>query len=452
MDFETRKFLVINFLQIILAFLLVLLNAFFVAAEFGMVKLRATRVAAIKDIYGVRGRILVHVHKHLDAYLSACQLGITIASLGLGWIGEPAFADLLRPFLTFIGVSSPQLITVIAFFVAFSFISFLHIVVGELMPKSLAVRQSERVSVWTAIPLYGFYWLMYPAIWFLNTCSNFLLRVFKLDEVHQSEYFHSTDEIKLLLGASHLHGELTEEEVEIIEHTLDLADLKVTEVMRFNEEMVMLNISKPIQEIIEIIMKHRYSRYPVYDPDKKDVIGIIHVKDLLPIFYQHGEIKELQSLLRPIIKVSRRVPALDLLHKFREGMSHFALVYSGKGTILGFVTLDNLLQVMIGRIKDEFHRTKVDWVLNEDGSISASGNCSIYFLEQALNQDIDIDDEIDILNGLFIHRLGYLPKEGEYIEFPEFHAKIEKVSPSKIIKVRIYPPQKDADDSEGHAA
>lgn len=259
----------INFIQVLLAFLLVLLNAFFVAAEFGMVKLRATRVEAIKDMYGLRGRILVHIHKHLDAYLSACQLGITIASLGLGWIGEPAFADLLRPFLIFIGVSSPQLITVIAFFVAFSFISFLHIVVGELMPKSLAVRQSERVSVWTALPLYGFYWLMYPAIWMLNTCSNFLLRVFKLDEVHQSEYFHSTDEIKLLLGASHLHGELTEEEFEIIEHTLDLADLKVTEVMRSNEEMVMLNISKPIQEIIEIIMKHRYSRYPVYDPDKK---------------------------------------------------------------------------------------------------------------------------------------------------------------------------------------
>lgn len=452
MGFEIRKFQVINFLQIISAFLLVLLNAFFVAAEFGMVKLRATRVEAIKNMYGLRGKILVQIHTHLDAYLSACQLGITIASLGLGWIGEPAFAELLRPFLSFIGINSPQLITIIAFFVAFSFISFLHIVVGELMPKSLAIRQSERVSVWTALPLYGFYWLMYPAIWLLNTCSNFLLRLFKLDEVHQTEYFYSTDEIKLLLGTSHLHGELSEEEVEIIEHTLDLAELKVTEVMRFNEEIVMLNISKPIQEVIDIIMKNRYSRYPVYDPEKKDVIGIIHVKDLLPIFYQHGEIKELQSLLRPVLKVSRRVPALDLLHKFREGMSHFALVYSGKGTILGFVTLDNLLQVMIGRIKDEFHRTKVDWVLNEDGSISASGNCSIYFLEQAMNQDIDIDDEIDILNGLFIHRLGYLPKEGEYIEFPEFHAKIEKVSPSKIIKVRIYPQKSDSNPEDRNDA
>ncbi|WP_454782204.1 hemolysin family protein [Legionella sp. WA2022007384] len=434
----------INLLQVFLAFLLVLLNAFFVAAEFGMVKLRATRVEAIKDSYGLRGTILVHIHKHLDAYLSACQLGITIASLGLGWVGEPAFAELLKPFLIFIGIDSPRLITVIAFFVAFSFISFLHIVVGELMPKSLAVRQSERVSVWTALPLYGFYWIMYPAIWMLNTCSNFLLKVFKLDEVHHTEYFYSTEEIKLLLGASHLHGELTEEEVEIIEHTLDLADLKVTEVMRYSEEMIMIHINKPMQQIIEVIMQHRYSRYPVYDPDKKEVIGIIHVKDLLPIFYQQGEIKELHSLIRPVLKVSRRVPALDLLNKFREGTSHFALVYSGKGSILGFVTLDNLLQVMLGRIKDEFHRTKVDWVLNADGSISASGNCSIYFLEQAINQEIDIEDEIDILNGLFIHRLGYLPKEGERIEFPEFNAKIEKATPSKIIKVRIFPKTTDS--------
>ncbi|STY31118.1 metal ion transporter [Legionella wadsworthii] len=429
----------ISLLQVLLAFLLVFLNAFFVAAEFGMVKLRATRVEAIKKNYGLRGKILVTVHQHLDAYLSACQLGITIASLGLGWIGEPAFAELLRPFLSFIGIESTQLITVISFFAAFTFISFLHIVVGELMPKSLAVRQSEKVSVWTALPLYAFFWLMYPAIWVLNTCSNFLLKVFRLDEVHQTEYFYSTEEIKLLLSASHLHGELTEEEVEIIEHTLDLADLKVTEVMRFSEEMIMIYINKPISEIIDMIMEHRYSRYPVFDPDKKDVIGIIHVKDLLPHFYQKGQIKEIQSLLRPVLKISRRMPALDLLNKFREGTSHFAVVYSGNGTILGFVTLDNLLQVMIGRIKDEFHRTKTDWILNQDGSITASGNCSIYFLEQAIDQEIDVEDDVDILNALFVRRLGYLPKVGEHIEFPEFHAQIEKATPTKIIKVKIYP-------------
>ncbi|QEY51628.1 hemolysin family protein [Legionella longbeachae] len=429
----------INFLLVFLALILVLLNAFFVAAEFGMVKLRVTRVKAIKNIYGLRGKILFQVHKHLDAYLSACQLGITFASLGLGWIGEPAFAHLLEPLLFFIGVNSPQLTTIIAFFVSFTFISFLHIVVGELMPKSLAIRQSERVSLWTALPLYGFYWLMFPAIWILNSCSNFLLRVFNLDAVHQGEHSYSTEEIKLLLNASHLHGELTEDEVEIIEHTFDLADLKVTEVMRFTEEMVMIPINKPMKQVMDIIMEHRYSRYPVYDPDKKDVIGIIHVKDILPVLYQQGEVKELRSLLRPMLKVSRRLPALDLLRKFREGMPHFALVYSGRKTILGFVTLDNLLQILIGRIKDEFHRTKVDWVLNDDGSISASGNCSIYSLEQAIDRDIHVDNNIDILNGLFFYRLGYVPKEGEQIDFPEFHAEIESATASKILKVKIYP-------------
>lgn len=426
-------------LLVLLAFILVLLNAFFVAAEFGMVKLRSTRVEAIKSAYGLRGKILFHVQKHLDAYLSACQLGITFASLGLGWIGEPAFAHLIEPLLFFIGIGSPQFTAVIAFFLAFSFISFLHIVVGELMPKSLAIRQSEKVSIWTAIPLYGFYWLMHPAIWVLNNCSNYLLKLFNLDIVHKGEYFYSTEEIKLLLSASHLHGELTEEEVEIIEHTFDLADLKVTEVMRFSEEMVMIYINKPIEQIMDTIMEHRYSRYPVYDPEKNDVIGIIHVKDILPILYHQGEITELRSLLRPVLKVSRRVPALDLLRKFREGMPHFAVVYNYQGTILGFITLDNLLQVLIGRIQDEFHRTKVDWVLNDDGSISASGNCSIYSLEQALDLDIDVEDDIEILNGLFLQRLGYVPKEGEHIDFPEFKAVIEKATASKILKVRLYP-------------
>ncbi|QDQ39222.1 HlyC/CorC family transporter [Legionella geestiana] len=429
----------INILLVLLAFTLVLLNAFFVAAEFGMVKLRSTRVEAIKARYGLRGKILFHVHQHLDAYLSACQLGITFASLGLGWIGEPAFAHLIEPLLIFVGINSPQLTTVVAFFVAFSFISFLHIVVGELMPKSLAIRQSEKVSVWTALPLYGFYWLMYPAIWVLNTCSNYLLKIFNLDAVHQGEFFYSTEEIKLLLNASHLHGELTEEEVDIIEHTLDLADLKVTEVMRFSEEMVMINLSQPINQMMDIIMEHRYSRYPVYDPDKKDIVGIIHVKDILPVIYQKSEIENFRPFIRPVLKVTRRLPALDLLRQFREGMPHFALVYSGKDTILGFVTLDNLLQVLIGRIKDEFHPTKVDWVLNKDGSITASGNCSIYSLEQALDRVIEVEDDIDILNGLFFQRLGSVPKEGERIDFPEFDAEIEKIKASKILKVKIYP-------------
>ena len=166
-----------NILFVVLAILLVVLNGFFVAAEFGIVTLRKTRVRAIAKTTGLRGRILMKVHDKLDAYLSACQLGITLASLGLGWVGEPAFASLLEPVFGFVGVTSPQIIHGVSFVVAFSVISFLHIVVGELAPKSLAIRIPEVVALWTALPLYGFYWAMYPAIWVLNASANGVLRV-----------------------------------------------------------------------------------------------------------------------------------------------------------------------------------------------------------------------------------------------------------------------------------
>lgn len=442
----------IDFLYILIAIALVFMNAFFVAAEFGMVKLRHTRVTVIKRTYGLRGKILANVHKHLDAYLSACQLGITLASLGLGWIGEPAFAHLITPVLHLLNISSPELIRFIAFFIAFTLISFLHIVVGELMPKSLAIRQSEKVSIWTAMPLYGFYWIMYPAIWILNTCSNWLLKMTGLDKFHRGEHFYSTDEIKLILNTSHLHGELTKDEAEILEHTIDFADLKVTEVMRPYEEMIKLNIKTPIEEALKIAAENRYSRYPVTDANNKEIIGIIHVKDLFAALYQKQLIKNLKPFLRPILKVSQRLPALDLLRKFREGRPHFALVYKGD-LLLGFVTLDNLLHILIGRIKDEFHLTQDDWVANPDGSLLVRGDCPLYSLERALDQDIDVSDqepEPETLTGYILNKLGRLPNEGERISFKQFKAIILKMRGSRIMKIKIIPKPKPKEENTSH--
>ncbi|EKD73072.1 MAG: hypothetical protein ACD_45C00472G0002 [uncultured bacterium] len=430
-----------NILFIIIAFALVLLNAFFVAAEFGMVKLRYTRIVTIKKIYGFRGKMLASIHKHLDTYLSACQLGITLASLGLGWIGEPAFADLLRPFLQLLHITSPKWIEIIAFTMAFSFISFLHIVVGELMPKSLAIRQPESVSIWTAVPLYGFYWLMYPAIWLLNNCAIFLLRKTGFDTVHQGDSFYSTDEIKLILSTSYLHGELSKEETKILEHTLDFAELKVTDVMRPREEMIMLRIDQPIDEILQIITEHRYSRYPVYDPKTKEMIGIVHVKNIFITLHQQKKLDNLHSLLRPILKVSHQLPALELLRKFQAGMPHFALIYRGS-ELLGFTTLDNLLHILIGRVRDEFHPTQEDWRVNPDGSLTVRGNCPLFSIERALGRDIEINpEEAETITGLILNQLGKLPKEGDIIDFNTFKAVIEKMHGHRIIKITIYPKQ-----------
>ncbi len=429
----------LSFLLIVVAFGLIVLNAFFVAAEFGMVKLRHTKLEEIVETYGLRGKILFYIHKNLDAYLSACQLGITLASLGLGWIGEPAFSKLLSPIFYHAGITSPQLIKFISFFFAFSLLSFLHIVVGELMPKSLAIRQSEKVSIWTAIPLYGFYWIMYPAIWILNTCANFLLKLFNLDKVHKGENFYSTDEIKLILSASHLHGELTKEETEIIEHAIDFADLKVTDVMRPIDEMVAVNVDASVEDLFKIVLDKRYTRYPVMDKDQKNILGILHIKDLLQALYQKNNEINLKNIIRPLVKIPHHSAAIDLLRKFQEGMPHFAVIYRGPEKPIGFITLDNLLHILVGRIKDEFHRTKDDWISTKDGGFIMNGNSPIYAVERALDIDIFTEEDVTTVYGLILNKLGGLPKEGEIIEFGNFIAVVDKMKGAKILKVKIYP-------------
>ena len=429
----------INFLLMCVGFALVLLNAFFVAAEFGMVKLRHTRIEQIKDIYGLRSRILVQINKHLDAYLSACQLGITLASLGLGWIGQPATAALLAPALKWAGISSKDLVQFISILVAFFFLSFLHIVVGELMPKSLAIRQSERVSLWTAVPLYGFYWLMYPAIRILNACSNYLLKAVKLDEAEPGDKGYSTEEIKLILSTSHLHGELTKDELEILEHALDLADLQVTEIMRPIAEMTALEANQSVEEALAIILKTRYSRYPLYQDAEDNITGIIHIKDLLPVISEGQKITPLTTLARPILKIRENLPALELLKKFREGMPHFAIVLSKMNDPIGFIALDNLLHILLGRIKDEFHKTRDDWIALPDGGFLMNGNCSIYALERALDIDISPEDEqINTLAGLILQKIHRIPKPGEHIPFKQFVVIIDRMKGPRITKVRVY--------------
>ncbi|MBA2657248.1 MAG: HlyC/CorC family transporter [Tatlockia sp.] len=434
-----------NLLWILAAFGLVLLNAFFVAAEFAMVKLRFTRVSLIKEEYPWRGRILARVHQNLDAYLSACQLGITLASLALGWIGEPAFTVILSPVLAKTGLDNPGLISFISVIIAFSLLSFLHIVIGELMPKSLAIRQSEQVSLWTAAPLYLFYWLMYPIIWVLNTCSNFLLKIFGLDVIHPGEQYHSSEEIKLILRSSQLHGELTQQESSILAHTLELGDLEISDIMRSYDDMTM--ISNPISsdELIEILNHYRFSRYPVYDHIKKEIIGILHVKDLQPLLHEVKGNRELSldNLIRPVPKISSRLPALSLLRQFQGGMPHFALVYGRQGAIVGFVTLDNLLHLVIGVIKDEFHKTHEAWLAHNDGSITVQGDCPLHALERALDReltfDFDKEDKVTTIAGLILHTQGSVPKVGTTLYFPDFSATIERIKGARIKQVRIRP-------------
>ncbi|CDY74419.1 Magnesium and cobalt efflux protein CorC [Caballeronia glathei] len=436
------------------ALLLVALNGFFVAAEFGLVKLRATRVQAIARTNGLPGRVLAKVHGQLDAYLSACQLGITLASLGLGWIGEPAFATLLHPLFALAGIESEQVIHSISLFFAFSVISFLHIVVGELAPKSWAIRRSEQVGLWLAMPLYGFYWLMYPFIWVLNTSANWVLRLFGLSDEHGHDALYSTDELKLILRGRRLGGAsaYNADEWNTIAHSLDFSRMTVSDLMRPAHEMVGLRNDVPMRDNLVVIARHRFSRYPLFaDGSGERVLGMIHLKDLLLARdgvgrgitlgiakTEPGKTDKLDKYVRPVQYVSPKLSALELFRRFRKGAPHFALVGSKGAKPIGFLTLDNLLAALVGQIHDEFRQGDADWSRMDDGTLMGKGSLPVVSLERALGIDID-EGRAESVGGLVINALGDLPNEGQRVEFDGFDIVVKKMNGPRIVLVRVYP-------------
>jgi CBS domain containing-hemolysin-like protein len=445
------------------ALLLVALNGFFVAAEFGLVKLRATRVQAIARTNGLPGRVLAKVHGQLDAYLSACQLGITLASLGLGWIGEPAFATLLHPLFALAGIESEQVIHSISLFFAFSVISFLHIVVGELAPKSWAIRRSEQVGLWLAMPLYGFYWLMYPFIWVLNTSANWVLRLFGLSDEHGHDALYSTDELKLILRGRRLGGAsaYNADEWNTIAHSLDFSRMTVSDLMRPAHEMVGLRNDVPMRDNLAVIARHRFSRYPLFaDGSGERVLGMIHLKDLLLARdgvgrgitlgiakTEPGKTDKLDKYVRPVQYVSPKLSALELFRRFRKGAPHFALVGSKGAKPIGFLTLDNLLAALVGQIHDEFRQGDADWSRMDDGTLMGTGSLPVVSLERALGIDID-EGRAESVGGLVINALGDLPSEGQRVEFDRFDIVVKKMNGPRIVLVRVYPREEALEEAD----
>jgi CBS domain containing-hemolysin-like protein len=432
-----------NVLLVLLALFLVALNGFFVAAEFGIVTLRKTRVRAIAKTQGLRGKILMKVHSQLDAYLSACQLGITLASLGLGWVGEPAFASLLEPVFGWVGVTSPQVVHGVSFVFAFGVISFLHIVVGELAPKSLAIRNPEVIGLWSALPLYAFYWLMYPAIWVLNGSANLVLRMAGLDGKGGQDAHYSTDELKLILRTSQPGEKFTRDERHILAQSLDFSDLQVSDLMRPINEVIALHANKSLAENLETVRRNRFSRYPYFDANGEDVLGVIHLKDLFFAQQSGRPIDDLTQFLRPVDTMSARTPAQEMFRRFRDGAPHFALIGEKGKRPVGFITLDNLLGAMVGEIRDEFRLNENDWLRQPDGTLVGKASLPIFSLERILGIDINNEelglDEVESVGGLLMVKLGDIPKQGQRIEFPRFDIVVKKMNGPRIVLIKVIP-------------
>jgi CBS domain containing-hemolysin-like protein len=426
-----------NLFLIALAVLLVLLNGFFVAAEFAIVKLRQAQAEDFARSHGWVGRILHNVRTHLDAYLSACQLGITLASLALGWIGEPAFAALIEPAMRFLGMYDPDVVQGTALALAFGLISFLHIVLGELAPKSVAIRRPEAVSLWTAVPLFAFYWMMYPFIWLLNGSANLVLRWAGVELATEGGAVHSVDEIRGILLASRRHGGLDAEKTELASRALDLFDLEAGDLMQPAADLAYLSLQMGSADVIERIESTRHSRYPVFEHDREGVVGLVHVKDLLPEL-RRGKPPDLRRHAQPALVVHRDVSLVRLLHRFREGRPQLALLTDQLDHVVGFVTLHDLAEALFGRIRDEYGRGIRDWRRQEDGSYVGSGTLSVYSLERLLDVEAPMRD-VDSVGGLLMWKLDRVPRVGDRASFDGFEIRVVRMNGTRVAQLTVYP-------------
>ena len=431
------------------AVLLVLVNGFFVASEFAIVKLRVTRAEELAEKGGIVSRTLLKIRKRLDAYLSACQLGITLASLGLGWLGEPAFSRLVAPLLHAVGIESPEVVHNTSVAIAFGVISFLHIVLGELAPKSVAIRRTETISLWAALPLFLFYWLMYPFILILNTSANLVLMTMRMKLEDEGEDAHSADEIKKLLVASHRHGELGLAQAQALSHTLELPELTAGDLMRPAFDLVDLDIRDPLASNLALIAQHRYSRYAVRDSEQDDrYIGLLHVRDLLAAELDSKPLTSLQPLLREVPMIRRDEPAQALFRRFRRGLPHLALVTDELDTVIGFITLEHILEAIFGSIQDEFHREKDDWREVGPHCYEGPGWLPIYTLERMLGRDI-ASGRADTIGGLVMQTLDRLPQPGDIVDVDGLRIEVFEVSGPRIERLRVAAESTDEGEDGG---
>ena len=416
--------------------LLVLANAFFVAAEFALVGARRSRLEEMAAKGDGGARAAQYALRSLDRYISATQLGITLASLALGWIGEPAVAGALEALFDLFGahVSSSVAETGATVAIGFTIITFLHIVVGELAPKSLALARPEGVSRWVARPLIGFAAITSPAIWVLNGASAMMLRLAGMRPMSESERVHSPDELRLLVMQSRAHGVLDESDTAMLAGVFDFHNKKARDVMRPRTEIVALDIESNEAELRELLRSERYSRYPVYEDTLDNVIGVFLAKDFW--LEERGSAPfSVRRYLREPLYVPDSRPAERVLDDLRRTRAHMAVVLDEYGGTAGVLTLEDLVEQVIGDISDEYDATTRNSI-ETDGVLELAGSMSLVDVRRDHRVPVP-EGEWTTLGGYTFARLGRLPKISDRVPFPGGELEIVAMDGRRVAAVRV---------------
>ncbi len=439
MEWDAHHVLVLG-LKILAVLVLVALNGFFVATEFALVKVRLTQLEPLAAKGNRRAKMARHVIGHLDAYLSAAQLGITLASLGLGWIGEPIFEDLLKPVFRMLDWEGPDysgLRKSIAFIVGFSSITFLHIVAGEQSPKSFGIRQPLATALWVAYPMRVFHFIAFPFIWLLNESSLGLLRVLGLQPAHEHEGASSEEELRLLVATSQQHFGASRFNRDLVQNAMELRYRVARDVMRPRQEIAVLDTEGSIADCLEIADKMRYSRYPICEAGNVDrALGVIHIKDLYAMRIKARTGADLLPAARKLIYVPETARLEKLLQLFLARKLHMAIVVDEYGGTLGLVTIENILEELVGQIQDEFDQEKPMLVRLGESAWEASGGLPLHELAELVGEPLH-ESGVATVNGWITQRLGGFPKQGDTVTAGTCELRVDEMDGLRVARLKV---------------
>jgi CBS domain containing-hemolysin-like protein len=430
--------------QVIVALALVVLNGFFVAAEFAFVRIRGTAVEQLAEEGRPGAGTLQEVMENLDDYLATTQLGITIASLGLGWVGEPAVASLIEPVLA--PILPVDLIHLVAFAIGFSLITFLHVVFGELAPKTLAIAQTERLSLVLAPPMKGFYYILYPGIVVFNGAANGFTRALGVPPASETDETLGERELLRVLTRSGEEGDIDLAEVTMIERVFDLDDIVVREVMVPRPDVVSVPADASLSDLQSIILEAGHTRYPVLDADAGDqVIGFVDVKDVLRAEVEDVDIELVDDIAREILIVPETMALSALLREFRDDQQQMAAVIDEWGAFEGIATVEDVVESLVGDLRDEFDVDEREPSIRrrDDHGYDSDGGVPLSTINDMIAGDFT-SEEVETIGGLVLEQLNRAPERGDRVEVAGYVVEVTSVEGTRISTVWIH--EREMDD------
>jgi len=424
-------------LQVLITFFLVFLNGFFVAAEFAIVKVRQSQIELLVRNGNRLAKLSKHIIEHMDAYLSATQLGITLASLGLGWIGEPVVGAIITNLMAFFGLElSPETAHSISLPIAFVTITVLHIVFGELAPKSLAIQRSEKVTLLVSIPLRMFYFIFSPFIWVLNSFANYILKISGFPPINEIDQIHSSDEIRFILDESRKSGMLEVSDHQLISNIFEFSDKDIKQIMVPRGKIVAVESSMELEEIVKTFIREGYTRLPIYDKEIDNIVGVFNAKDLLPLLLTKED-KNPTEFMRQVYFVQEDELLKSVLNKMLKNKVHITIVLDEFGGIAGMVTMEDIIEEIIGEIQDEYDDEQpLIKKLNEQEFV-VSAFAVINELNDMLPVELPESEDYETIGGMVTSVAGRIPRQNEKIELDDYWCIILKSSERLIESVKL---------------